>query len=145
MEASIEIEAPPENIWEMLALDMLPKWAEGIQKNLKSIEYISEVNTPKDKYGIGAIGRQTYNSGKSYDYEITESLENEKIVYSTTFMGSTVTLFMEPVESRTRLTYRVDYEMPWGILGKIIEPLMGRMGRKEFERSLENLKSILEK
>jgi len=52
---------------------------------------------------------------------------------------------MEPEESGTRLTYRVDYEMPWGILGKVIEPLMGRMGTKEFERSLENLKNLMEK
>jgi hypothetical protein len=36
-------------------------------------------------------------------------------------------------------------EMPWGILLKIVEPLILRMSRKEYEKSLENLKSILEK
>jgi hypothetical protein len=52
---------------------------------------------------------------------------------------------LEPVEVGTRFTYEANNEIPWGIRGKIIVPLILRMDRKEFERSLENLKTILEK
>jgi uncharacterized membrane protein len=46
----------------------------------------------------------------------------------------------------TKLTYAVSYEMPWGIFGKFIEKLFAkRMGEGQLKKSLEKLKSILEK
>jgi hypothetical protein len=53
IETSIVIKAPPERVWEMLALDRLLEWCEGYNA-LKSVEYTSEVSTPKDKYRVGA-------------------------------------------------------------------------------------------
>jgi len=53
IEKSIEIRAPPEKVWEMLALDRLPEWM-GPKGELKSVEYTSEVRTPEDKYRVGA-------------------------------------------------------------------------------------------
>ena len=50
IEKSVEIRASPEKVWEMLAVDRFPEWDEGTQKNAKSVEYTSEVHTPKDKY-----------------------------------------------------------------------------------------------
>ena len=145
MEASIEIKAPAKKVWEMLAVDRFPEWAEGIKKNLKSIEYISEIRTPTDKYKVGATARQTDTRGKTYDYEITESVKNEKLVFQTTLLDSIVTFLLEPVDEGTKITYRIDYEAPGGIFGRAIGKLFfERMGEKEFERSLETLKSILE-
>ena len=146
MEASIEIRAPPKKVWEMLAVDRFPEWAEGIKKNLKSIDYTSEIRTQADKYKVGATARQTDNKGKTYDYEIMESLENEKLVFQTTLMDSVVTFLLEPVDVGTKIIYRVDYKVPGGIFGKALAKLFfQRMGEKEFQRSLENLKGILEK
>ena len=54
VEKSIEIKAPPEKVWEMLALDRLLEWEEGYQKDIESVEYTSEVSTPEDKYEVGA-------------------------------------------------------------------------------------------
>jgi len=143
---SIEIKVPPEKVWEMLALDRLPEWEEDTQKNAKSVEYTSEVHTPKDKYRVGATAHMTLNKG-DLDLEITESLENEKMAYRLegTYDGL-ITYSLEPVEKGTKLTYAADYEMPWGILGKFLDKLfIHRMEEKKLERSLENLKSILEK
>ena len=146
MEASIEINAPPEKVWEMLAVDRFPEWAEGVKKNLKSIDYISEIRTQTEKYKVGATARQTDNKGKTYDYEIVESVENEKLVFQTTLMDSILTLLLEPIDGVTRITYRVDYKAPGGVFGRAIAKLFfQRMGEKEFQRSLEKLKSILEK
>jgi hypothetical protein len=80
-------------------------------------------------------------------FEITESLEHEKFTHrlwekwDPGTLGGPITYTLEPVDGGTKLALMGVVEMPWGILGKIIEPLILRMGRKEFERSLENLKT----
>jgi uncharacterized membrane protein len=148
VEKSIEIKAPPEKVWEMLALDRFPEWDEGTQKDVKSVEYTTEVRTPEDKYRVGAIAHMNRKKGEGIDFEITESLENEKIAYLLveSRMSAILTYLLEPVEEGTKLTYAMDYKMPWGIFGKFLDRLFGqRIVKKEFKRSLENLKSILEK
>ena len=114
VEKSIEIKAPPEKVWELLAVDRFPEWDEGTRKNVKSTEYASEVSTPEDKYRVGVIARQTENRGKTLDLEITESLENEKITYRSNSWSADVTFILEPLEERTNLTYAMDYELPGG-------------------------------
>jgi len=52
MEKSIEIKAPPEKVWEMVALDRLPEWMDGLE--MKSAKYTSEVRKSEDKYRVGA-------------------------------------------------------------------------------------------
>ena len=74
VEKSIEIKAPPEKVWEMLALDRWPEWMDG----WKSAEYTSEVHTPEDKYKMGASAH-IIATHDEFDVTITESLENEKI------------------------------------------------------------------
>jgi uncharacterized membrane protein len=86
IEKSVEIKAPPEKIWEMLALDRMPEWMYW-----KSVAFISEVRTPEDKHRVGASARVTEKHAK-YDLEITESLENEKIMYIAHPGRSTMTL-----------------------------------------------------
>ena len=148
-EKSIIIKAIPEKVWEMLAFDRYPEWMDMME----SVEYTSDVNTPKDKYRVGATALGTPKSGEvnNCHFEITESLENNKFTYrlwekwGPGTIGGPITYTLEPLEAGTRFTYEADYEINRGILGKILAPLILRMGRKEFEKSLENLKSILEK
>ena len=147
---SIEIRAPPEKVWEMLALDKLPEWAEGYKGELKSVEYTSEVRKPEDKYRVGASAHgipKKQGESITFNFEITESLENEKITYR--LYGryrALVTYILEPVEEGTKFTHVIDYKMPWSILGKILEPLLfHRILEKEDERDLKNFKSLLEK
>ena len=148
-EKSIIINAPPEKVWEMLAFDRYPEWMDMME----SVEYTSEMNTPKDKYRVGATALGTPKSGEvnNCHFEITESLENKKFTHrlwekwGRGTLGGPITYTLESVEAGTRFTYEASYEIPFGILGKIIAPLILRMGRKEFEKSIENLKTILEK
>ena len=148
IEKSIIIKAPPEKIWEMLAFDRLQEWMDMMER----VEYTSEVNTPEDKYKVGATALGTPEGGPpdNCHFEITESLEHGKFthrswekVYRGT-MGGLITSTLEPVEAGTRFTYEVKSEIHWGILGKIIQPLILWYSRKEYEKWLENLKNILE-
>ena len=150
MEQSIVIKAAPEKVWEMLALDRLPEWEEGYKEDLTTIEYTSEVNTPKDKYRVGLSAHVDTRGEGEMDLEITESLEHEKITYRL-FGGKftkdlKLTFLLEPLEAGTKFSYGVDYEISWGILGKFLDKLfIHRIIKKEVGTELENLKSILEK
>ena len=146
-EMSIEIRAPPERVWEMLALDRWSEWQVGggiSSLQMEGIKFTSEVNTPEDKYRVGASARPKWEA----TFKVTESLKNEKITYLIEEPGrnSAITLVLEPVEEGTKFTYAVSYEMPWGIFGKFIEKLFAkRMGESDVEKSLQKLKNILEK
>ncbi len=146
IEKSIEIKAPPENVWDMLVFDRFAEWDVGTQKHVKSMEYTSEVQTPEDKHRAGATIRITEMRGRVYHGEITESLDKQKIVFRSSEMGGVLTFVLEPTERGTNVTYAMDYELPWGILGKFLNALFAqRMSEKEVEGSLEQLKSLLEK
>ena len=153
IEKSIEIKAPPEKVWEMLAFDRQLEWDEDNQKNVKNLEYTSEVNTPEDKYRVGAsvhVDIEGMGMGE-FDYEITESLQNEKMTFHVKKSGTNqtaggMTYILRPIEEGTKFTLVFDYEMPWGVFGKFLNKVAGqRMSEKHQEKTLEQLKSILEK
>jgi uncharacterized protein YndB with AHSA1/START domain len=149
---SIEIKAPPEKVWEILALDRFKEWNEEKGKDLKSFEYTSEVNTPEDKFKVGVSARLDIEERGygEFDFEVTESLENEKITYSakrpptrrSLEPDAFMTFVLEPVEDGTQLTYSVSYEPTGGIVGKFLEKFCGWDPARP---NLEQLKSILEK
>ena len=146
VEKSIEIKAPPEKVWEMLALDRFEDWDKRARESMKIVEYTSEVNTPEDKCKVGASARITDDRGKQFFMEVEESLENEKIVYHSDLMSSSITNDLEPVKEGTILTKTTDYELPYGSFGRLADKLFGqRMVGKETERSFEQFKTILEK
>jgi len=147
---SIEINAPPEKVWGMLALDRWSEWQVvggiGSLQIEKGVKFTSEVSTPEDKYRVGASARPiTYDQ---LTFKVMESLKNEKITYLIEEPGrnTTITLVLEPIEDGTKLTYAGEYEMPWGFFGKFLEKVFAkRMGERQLETSLEKLKSSLEK
>jgi hypothetical protein len=69
-------------------------------------------------------------------------------MYGKTFRGTytaLVTWTLQPVEEETEFTHGADYGIPWGILGKFLDPLfIHRSMEKAVGRELEKLKSILE-
>ena len=153
VEKSIVINAPPEKVWEMLALDKLLEWQVGFDK-AKNIDYTSELGTLKDKYRVGASAHGIpKKKGESIrlNFEIIESLENKKITHriNEKMFGGTFTVLatytLEPVEAETAFTYSGDYKMPWGIFGKLLDKLfIHRKAEKDLRTELENLKSIVE-
>jgi len=143
VETSIEIKAPPEKVWGMLALDRWSEWMHPLSfLDTKNMKFTSEVNTPKDKYRVGASAYPSAHP--KADFKVTESIENEKITY---LHGgeATMTYILKPTDEGTRLTYVVEYEMPWGILGKFLLRLLRGIGERDVEKGFEKLKSIVEK
>ena len=155
VEKSIEIKASPENVWEMRAFDKQIEWDEEMQKGLKSLEYTSEVRTSKDKYRVGASGHANIKEmgAGEIDFEVTESLENEKLTHClrksrTKETVGIITLVLEPIKigDITKFTCIFDNNrMPWGILGKILDKLTHGETEKAVEKWCTKLKSILEK
>ena len=129
----------------MLAVDRWPEWMD----RWKGAEYTSEVHTSEDKYRVGAFAHITEHAARMrirYDFEITQSLEKEEITFRSKSMGYTlITYILAPIEEGTKLTYAMDYELPWGILGKFLDKLGHRSGEKKVGKELEKLKTILEK
>jgi uncharacterized protein YndB with AHSA1/START domain len=144
IEKSIEIKAPPERVWEMLALDRLPEWNE----EYGNVKYTSEVVNPEDKYSVSAGSHTKMKGAGEIDFEITESLKNEKMTFR--MLGkrannTVVTYGLESVDDGTRFAYVMTFKLPWGIFGTLLDKLGKGMLEKEAEKSLEQLKSILEK
>jgi hypothetical protein len=58
----------------------------------------------------------------------------------------TVSYILKPTETGTVVTTVFDYTSPFSVLGKIVDKAGGqRIAEKDTEKSLEKLKSILEK
>ena len=145
----------------MLAFDRLPEWDEGYGEGLgERVEYTSKVNTPEDKYKVGATAQGTPNTpfGDSQHhicrFEIIESLEHEKIKYRAyekpKYFGTLSmlrTYFLEPVGTDTKITSEFESEKYgiFGILGRFFEVLyLRRWAEKTLWTELEKLKSLLE-
>jgi len=144
IEKSIEIRASPERVWELLALDRLPEWNE----EYGDVKYTSEVHSPEDKYRVGASSHTNMKGAGAIDFEITESLRNEKMTFR--MLGkrannTVVTYGLEPADEGTRFAYVMTFKLPWGVFGTLLDRLGRGMLGKEAEKSLEKLKSILEK
>ena len=106
IEKSIEIKSLPEKVWEMLALDRWIEWMEG----WKSVEYTSEVYTLKDKYKVGAAAHITEkHAGIEFDFEITESLKNDKIAFRSNKYKMFRSFILKPTETGTTVTTVFEY------------------------------------
>jgi uncharacterized protein YndB with AHSA1/START domain len=144
VEKSIEIGAPPERVWEMLALDRLSEW----NVEYGNVKYTSNVRNPEDKYKVGASSHTNIKGAGEIDFEITESLENEKMTFR--MLGkrannTVVTYVLEPFEKGTKFAFVMTFKLPWGIFGTFLDKLGKGFLEREAEKSLEKLKSILEK
>jgi hypothetical protein len=154
VEKSIVITASPEKVWEMLAFDRLPEWDEGFGER---VEYTSEVDTSKDKYRVSATaqGIPKKLEDNYCRFQIIDSLENMKMKYyaweKPKYLGILsmfITYSLEPAGTDSKLTYEIEsgkYGI-FGIFGKFLEKLyFRRMAKKQIQKALGTLKSILEK
>jgi carbon monoxide dehydrogenase subunit G len=140
---SIEIEAAPEKVFAFL-LDK-EKMNEA-SKGFSEFEYTSE-----GPVGVGTTMHYVTGSGGStmeFDSEVIEFVRNERLVSHTIgaskFKG-TASFTLEPLAKGTKLTYSMDYEMPYSVLGKLIDKLSVQKKMEEgIINALENGKKALE-
>lgn len=141
---SIEIEAPPEKVFAFIT-DM--EKMNEITKGFQETSY-----TSKGPVGVGSTMHVVGKAGGSqeeFDMEITEFEKNKKIIMRT--IGASklkvqTSDILEPTANGTKLTGTMDYELPYSILGKIVDKLrVSKDLEKTMEKNQRNLKKALEK
>jgi uncharacterized protein YndB with AHSA1/START domain len=143
VQRSIEIAVPPEKIWPFLIEpDKILKWFYLLQKFEYTSEQRSGVGTPF-YYEEKSAGRLM-----KLNYRVTEWVENERLAFSMTsgpLKKNDQIWSIESTPSGSRFTLIEDIEMPWGIIGKIMEALfVGSIVGKHLDEMLANLKSLAE-
>jgi uncharacterized membrane protein len=143
IEKSIEINAPPEKVWNMIVHERLSEWFDLFKK----VEL-----TSKEDDKLGATHHMTselYDIVKiEWDGETTEWIENKK--YSWRTIGGPFTGFgsmiLTPLSAGTKFTMVMDYEIPHTFLGKLMDKLLIHEAlESEFDEGLKELKAMLEK
>lgn len=143
VERSIAIAAAPEKIWPYLVEpEKIMKWFTLLRK----FEYTGE-----QKGGVGTPFYYEEKSGpqlmKLY-YVVTEWVENERLAFtmvSGPAKRDDQIWSIEVIPSGSRFTLTEDYEMSWGVMGKLMEKLfVGRIIGKHLEEILANMKSLAE-
>jgi uncharacterized protein YndB with AHSA1/START domain len=140
---SIEIEAAPEKIWHfLLEPERIVQWC----FTLRSFEYTSPMS-----YGIGASFKYR-EQGRLHSVElnciITEWIENKKMTFEMTggkdFKGYKETWMIEPYSGGSRFSFIQQSHLPFGILGKIMEPVSRRRALATVDEMLARLKRLVE-
>jgi carbon monoxide dehydrogenase subunit G len=137
---SIEIEASPEKVWAFI-FDL--KKMNETTKGFSEGEY-----TSKGPIGVGTTMHYVGKAGGSqaeFDTEITEFEKNKKAIMHTIGasklkMQGSYTL--EATAKGTKLITIYDYELPYSILGKIVDKLKVS---KDMGKSLEKQMGIMKK
>jgi uncharacterized protein YndB with AHSA1/START domain len=139
---SIEIEAPPEKVFAFVISDkMNDVWG----------EWYSGKWTSEGPVRVGSIGHFVGNPNflkGEWDMEVTEFVKNKNMTMHTigkSPMKSTVSMNLEPTTKGTKTTYVDDYEVPYSILGKLIDKVkVSKDMEKAHLKLMENLKKTLE-
>ncbi len=141
IERSIEIKAPPEKLWHAAFWDRVPEYWSGIKK----AEYTS------GKPGLGAIAHvwsELAGQKDEGDAETLEWIEYRKHLWRTDsgHMKAVGSLTLEPIEVGTRATFVVDYELPYSVIGQLMDKLrVSKEMNKMVEDAMLKLKEVNEK
>jgi uncharacterized membrane protein len=140
---SIEIEASPEKVFAFI-LDS--KKMNELSKGSLEIE-----PTSKEPVGVGSTGHWVATAGgnqQEWDMEVTEFVKNKKCAMRTigaSKFKSDLLFTLEPTAKGTKLTYSYNYELPYSVLGKLVDKLkVGKDMEKNIGVMMENIKKALE-
>ena len=140
---SVKIEAAPEKIWPFLVEpEMIVQWC----FTLEDFEYTSQIS-----YGIDASFKYR-EQGRFRSVElnciITEWIENRVITFEMTggkgFKGYKETWMIEPCSGGSNFSFINQSHLPFGILGKIMEPVSRRRAEITVDKMLAKLKRLVE-
>ncbi len=140
---SIEIEASPEKVFAFITdTEKINEITKGVQE----AEY-----TSKGPVGVGSILHVISKAGgqqAEFDMEITEFEKNKKMSMHTIGASKVKTQtssILEPTAKGTKLTRTHDYQLPYSILGKIVDKLrVSKDIEKSMEKQLSGIKKALE-
>lgn len=147
IEKSIVIEAPVEKVFDFVTnFDNFAK----TQPPEMEMTVLSRDKGPPDRVGFkvkvrGKFGGQVLE----VEEEVTELVKNKRHVHrqkSGTLKKMEATNLFEPTEKGTKYTLIVEYELPYSLLGKIVDKLKVRKDmEKSLDYSMKKTKELIEK
>lgn len=145
LEKSAEIKATPEEVFAFMISEKMNDYVWG--------KWVVGKWTTPGPVGVGSIGHWTAKPDNTlmkgeWDTKVTEFVKNKKMamesVEGSKFKMAVMGLF-ESSSIGTKVTYIEDYEVPYSVLGKLVDRIKYR---KETEKLMEtwllNLKKALE-
>ncbi len=140
LSASVDIKRPTAEVFAFLdepENDL--KWQAGM--------VVSE-QTSEGSVGVGTTGRRVSQMmGRRIEttWELTEYTPPVRAAFKSTSgpMSYTGSMELEAVDGGTRLNYSIDARMG-GFFGRLLDPLMGMMGQRQFRSDVNRLKELLE-
>ncbi len=139
---SITISASPEEVWAVLAdIGSISVWNPGVQ--------LSEQTSPGD-VGVGAT-RRCELGGKNYlDEEVVLFEPHHRMTIrikdtNLPFDYAEIRFFLEPSGGQTIVTVSPEYQLKFGVVGRLLDKLMvGPQYRKGMQGLLRGLKNHVE-
>jgi uncharacterized membrane protein len=141
IEKSVEINTPPDRVWLFIQPERMPEW----YKPFKKVEW-----TSKEKNIEGAtfhFASEFSGINAESDAEMTSVIPNKQGIWRTTSGPYTniASAVLCPASNGTIATFSMDYELPYSILGKLIDKLrFYRAIEKSFDEGTKRLKEIVE-
>ena len=134
---SIEIEASPEKVFTFINDD----------KKMNEAGRVKVETTSEGPVGVGTT-RHLVGPKMEWTLEVTEFVKNKKIAQRTIGASKfkmTDLWTLEPTAKGTKLTFSADYELPYSLLGKVVDKVrVGKLIEKQQSQTLENMKKALE-
>jgi uncharacterized protein YndB with AHSA1/START domain len=138
LQVSSEIQAPVATVWGVLAnFPNIADWNSGVTKSYA---------TGDQTEGVGASRHCDLAPSGTLEETIQEWQPNEKMAVSidsstkSPLKSGLGTFELSPGGSEsTTVALNLDYELKWGLIGKLIGPVVHRQLTKGFEGSLREL------
>ena len=139
---SAVIPFPVERVWGlMIQPERMAEWNTEIPE-------VRDIRGPMDRVGGGyrqvwrVAGRRMVSRGLWLVTEV-EPLQHREF-RGLTPMGPMIGRdWFEPIAEGTRLTVQVEYTPPWGLVGRLLDPLMRAMFRRTVTRNGRALTALL--
>ena len=140
VEKSIEINASLEKVNSIVKWERFPEWFDSFKK-------VQWTSGEKEKVGSTIhVTSEIAGMKAEYDAEIVEFTKNTlrwRTIGGNFTAISTGTL--NPTDSGTEFTIAIDYELPYSILGKMIDKLrVHKAMEKDLEKGLKGIKNTAE-
>ncbi|HZO24674.1 MAG TPA: SRPBCC family protein [Chloroflexota bacterium] len=148
----IVINAPPEAVFAFLAQpERLPEWTPGVISVRRTSDGPTGVNTTTETV-VEAFGVRQTLLGRCLVFEPPRRLAVHNVTASGISIGgvsigqvsTTSASELLPEGTGTRLRAALDYTLSAGILTSLAERVAGPQMQADFDRSLQNLKRLLE-
>jgi hypothetical protein len=143
MHSSIEIAAAAEKIWPFLVEpEKILKWATTLKKLYFTSEQCSGLNTTFyfEERAVGLLVK--------LNLVVTEWVVNERVAFKMTSSNLVrdyeQKYTIEAIPSGSRFTCYEYVKLPYGIIGKLVEPFRRPISEMHLKRILVKLKSLVE-